>query len=204
VINMSDQTIHNLYQAIRAFLAAADAEVAGFSGAPLPAAPAISIPAPCALPPNVDLTVCLSHANDLTRPLVERLLAAEPWLHWQQTYSEAEVGANFLANYGWCHLAGVGGPILVPGVRIFLGYWGPGLDYQLHWHAPEELYLPLAGRALFRSEGCDPRWVGPGDAVFHKSNQPHATEMGTAPFLALILWRGVDLAVDLTITPRKT
>lgn len=190
------------YAAILAYLAGLDSEAATFAGT-LPEMPAWREAPHVPLPAAVDLASCLTMAGDAARPLVEAILAAAFVLHWQQGYTEAEVGADYLARSGWCELAGPDGPLILPDARIFIAYWGADLDYQMHWHVPEELYLPLAGTGYFSAEGNAPRWAGPGDHVFHASNQRHATLMGPDGFLALILWRG-DVVLDaLVIAPRE-
>ena len=71
---------------------------------------------------------------------------------------------------------------------------GPGADYPLHAHEAEELYLPVAGTALWR-RGED-AFVArlPGTPIHHPSFMPHAMRTEAEPMLALYLWRGGDLA----------
>lgn len=190
------------YDLARAYLSSRPAPVADYI-APLPENPAFVAPSPLALPSGTGLAETCKSVSPSTQPLAKAILKAAGHLRWQQGYSEKDVGADFLQRYGWCHLAGPEGPFVVQGTRLFLGYWGAGLDYQEHWHEAEELYLPIAGGGQFRVRGQAPHWAGPGDAVFHASNQPHATVMGQSGLLALILWRGPNLAMSVTIEPRS-
>lgn len=113
--------------------------------------------------------------------------------HWQQTYTEDEVGADFLARYGWFELVGPGGHFRSDRIRAFIAYWAEGLRYPWHLHEAEEIYYVIAGRALFEAEGEAPAMLGPGDTRFHASNQPHAMTTTDSPVLALVLWRGAGL-----------
>jgi Dimethlysulfonioproprionate lyase len=64
-----------------------------------------------------------------TRPLVKAIAARAKDLDWRQTYSQADFGAI------------AGGVLLL----------GRDTEYPAHSHEAEELYLPLAGHALWRS-----------------------------------------------------
>ena len=73
-------------------------------------------------------------------------------MKWKTTYSENEVGSDFIKRYGWFDLIGPNGPFYMNNTRIMIGYWGENLNYQMHWHLAEEAYVPLDGSALFWSE----------------------------------------------------
>lgn len=198
---VSGAILHDLYREAAAYVATRGPRVAAFAGA-LPSAPEQLRNTANRLPAGADLASTARHASAETATLVQAACRAAPRLGWLQGYAEAEVGADYLSRSGWCHLAGPEGPLVLPGLRMFLGYWGGGLVYPSHRHPPEEVYLPLAGRALFFADGRKPRMAGPGDAVFHAADQPHATTFGPQGFLALILWRGPDLAVRLAMAER--
>ncbi|MCC2113574.1 MAG: cupin domain-containing protein [Hyphomicrobiales bacterium] len=113
---------------------------------------------------------------------------------WRQTYTEAEVGAHFLANYGYFELVGPLGHFHAEGYRAYVAYWGAGLHYPWHMHEAEELYFVIAGGARFEAEGTPPAILGPGDTCRHASNQPHTMTTADAPILTLVLWRGSGLS----------
>ncbi len=113
---------------------------------------------------------------------------------WVQTYSEAEVGREFLNNYGYIELFGPGGIFTSSQCRAFIGYWGQGLYYPMHDHEAEEAYLVIGGRGLFEADGEVPADLGPGGVRIHAPFQSHAMEMRDAPMLALCLWRGPGMA----------
>ncbi|MFW8635861.1 dimethylsulfonioproprionate lyase family protein [Cribrihabitans pelagius] len=130
------------------------------------------------------------------RALQEALAALAPHAEWRLTYTEAEVGADFLRRFGWFELAGPTGHFHSEQIRMTVGYWGRGLDYPWHQHGPEELYCVLSGQATFLAEGEAPLVLTPGDTRLHAANQPHAMVTGDAPILCFVLWRGEGLAED--------
>lgn len=129
-----------------------------------------------------------------TAPALAALQAAAPGLAWRQTYAVADLGAAFLAGYGWSEFIGLRGP--VPSTRLACGVLllAPGIRYPLHRHEAEELYLPISGTALWRMGSAPAEAVPPGRPIHHPSWMPHGTETGPEPLAALYLWRGGDLA----------
>jgi hypothetical protein len=126
--------------------------------------------------------------------VVNALIKAIPDLSWQQTYSEADgFSRDWLDNYGWVNLVSPEGLFLSDEMRVSIGYWGEGQQYDEHSHAPEETYLILAGGARFYSEGRAPRDAGAGETVHHAPYQKHAISMTPGPLLAAAFWRGEDL-----------
>lgn len=154
-------------------------------------------PAPRAVdrPPNPVPAVALVQAlaagsGPEYAALLAAIAAVAPLAHWRQTYTEDEVGRDFLNRYGYFELIGPAGHFHSDRTRAYIAYWGAGLHYPWHLHEAEELYLILAGRALFEADGQPRALLGPGDMSYHASNQPHAMTTGGDPLLALILWRG--------------
>ena len=137
-----------------------------------------------------------------TKTVLDDIIRANYELRWNTTYSENEVGTDFIKRYGWFDLIGPNGPFLINHTRIMIGYWGANLDYQMHWHEAEEAYVPLAGSALFWSEHNGKTIAGVGDIVTHKSNEKHSTKMNNGFLLALAIWKGPDLSVNPTISSR--
>jgi len=130
-----------------------------------------------------------------THPIVDAVKHASGHVAWRQSYTIEDPGfdADYLQNYGWFNLIAPSGPFVSDTMRLSVGYWGQGLSYPRHWHAPEEIYLVLAGRAVFMSEGRAEVDGGPGATIAHDSNQPHAIRMPDAPLLAAAFWRGPQL-----------
>ena len=134
-----------------------------------------------------------------TRALVRELVAAADILQWRQTYSAADFGPEFLDSYGWTELIGLRGPI--PSERVACGFLmlGPRIEYPAHAHEAEELYLPLAGEALWMRGRGDFVARAPGEMIEHSSWILHATRTREQPLLALYVWRGGDLAAKSKI-----
>lgn len=138
-----------------------------------------------------------------TRALVREFVAAAGMLEWRQTYAAEDFGGEFLRRYGWTELIGPRGPI--PSEKIACGFLmlGPETEYPAHAHEAEELYLPLAGEALWMrgEEGFVLR--APGAGIEHPSWTPHATRTLREPMLALYVWRGGDLATKSKIIRKE-
>jgi hypothetical protein len=120
--------------------------------------------------------------------------AAAPHAHWRQSYTEGEVGADFLARYGWFELIGPTGHMHTNSARAYITYWGPDLVYPWHLHEAEELYFLVAGSAEFAADGLKTQTLAAGETRIHISNLPHAMNTYDQPILALVLWRGAGLA----------
>ena len=129
-----------------------------------------------------------THAH--TVPLVAAVIAMAEDVHWRKSYSEAEIGRDFLDRFCSMELVGPTGHFRSNATRAFVAFWDSGLHYPWHHHEAEELYFILAGEAMFEAEGLAPVLLGPGDSRFHGSNQPHAMDTRHCPILALVLWRG--------------
>ncbi|WP_298850854.1 dimethylsulfonioproprionate lyase family protein [uncultured Ruegeria sp.] len=127
--------------------------------------------------------------GERTRDLIAAIKATAHQAHWKHTYTEEEVGADFLNRYGYYELFGPTGHFHSAQLRGYVGYWGAGLDYDWHSHQAEELYLILAGGAVFRSDE-DETFVGPNLTRQHISWQSHAMITTDQPILTYVLWRG--------------
>jgi mannose-6-phosphate isomerase-like protein (cupin superfamily) len=150
-------------------------------------------PLPTTLPVLTHLPQSVTAANGVTRPLVEVVVKTAVFLAWGQTYTAADFGADFLANYGWTELIGLRGPLASEQLACGFLLLGPTVEYPLHRHEAEEVYVPLTGNGRWQwgSEGWQVRPAG--DIIYHAPWQPHAMQTGAEPLLALYLWRGGDL-----------
>ena len=158
-------------------------------------------PSPAVLPVLSLLSGTRDRAGAETRDVVDALIAAADHLPWRQTYDEADgFDRRYLDTYGWTDLAADGGPYRADGFRVMLGYWGQGLVYPDHSHPPEEHYLVLAGSALFRL-GDDPFVRLGAGQVFHVPTRAvHSAEMRDEGLLAISVWRGADVSVQINLT----
>ena len=124
-----------------------------------------------------------------TRDLVAAIKATAHLAQWKLTYTEEEVGADFLNRFGYYELFGPTGHFHSTQLRGYVAYWGAGLNYDWHSHQAEELYLTLAGGAVFRVDGNE-AFVGPNETRHHESWQSHAMTTTEQPILTFVLWRG--------------
>ena len=130
-----------------------------------------------------------------TQPVIDALLDSATTLPWTQSYTKADTGfdRHYLDNYAFLNIASPVGLYRANDIRVTIGFWGDGLRYPMHAHAPEEWYVMLAGSCVMHSEGMPPRPCGPGDVVHHTPWQKHAATFTPGPLLAAAYWRGAGL-----------
>jgi hypothetical protein len=112
-----------------------------------------SVPQPASLAVTEYLPIMAQQAPTATRSLVAGLCVLAPSLSWRQTYCAEMIGTDFLANYGWCELAGPNGVIVADDLSVGLLLLGPDTVYPLHSHSAVETYLPLSGSAEWFASG---------------------------------------------------
>ncbi|GAB5467139.1 MAG: hypothetical protein Kilf2KO_01690 [Rhodospirillales bacterium] len=124
--------------------------------------------------------------------LADALTLLEPALSWIQNanYSAERVGRHYLDGYAYTTVMGPDGLLLADDLLVSILLIGPNRHYPAHAHAAEEVYHPLAGRALWWREGEDWEAREPGAAIHHRPWQAHATRTGAQTLLAVASWRG--------------
>ena len=153
--------------------------------------PEAAPPRPCeplAIPGIALLQAMSARTSTRTAPVVRAVKAAAPHAHWQQTYTEAEVGRDFLNRYGWFEIVGPGGHFGSHATRAYLAWWGAGLHYPVHLHEAEELYYILAGAAEFHTEGQPSAVIGPEGKTLEIQIRTHASPTRWIPMTNLC-WR---------------
>jgi quercetin dioxygenase-like cupin family protein len=146
------------------------------------------LPAPL---PVLDWLVGMTErAVPLTGSVVRTLVRTAGRLRWSQSYRVPAVSETFLRNYGWTELLGLTGPVASEHLAAGFLMLAPQTHYPPHRHQAEELYVLLAGRALWH-QGTRP-WTerGPGEFVHHHGDELHAMRTTEQPLLALYVWRG--------------
>ena len=68
-----------------------------------------------------------------------------------------------------------------------------GIEYADHAHAPDEIYVPLAGHARFCCEAYGEMHAGPDTVIYQPSWQWHSMETPDSPVLILWVWIGEGL-----------
>ena len=134
-----------------------------------------------------------------TRALVEAIAALAGEIDWRQTYTEADFGRRFLDNYGWSEWIGERGAYVSDAIACGVLLLGPDIEYPVHSHEAEELYLALAGNAWWRSGESDWRLRAPGTWIHHPSWTIHAMRTAREPLLAAYVWRAGDLSAKSRI-----
>jgi quercetin dioxygenase-like cupin family protein len=160
---------------------------------PAPASARDAAPAGPALPVLRFLPRIAADRASFGAAFVAALCRAAPRLAWRQTYTEREVGAAFLQNYGWTEL--VPAAPSRTGAQISCGVvvLGTHTLYPHHRHPAEEIYLPLSGTAAWLKGDAPWRERAPGTLIHHLSEEPHAMRTGDEPLLAMYLWHGTGL-----------
>jgi len=146
------------------------------------------------LPVLLYLPELVADANAKTERMVKVLKTSAEHLSWRQTYSTQDFGAVFLKKYGWTELIGLRGPIDSKNIACGFLLLGPDIEYPMHSHEAEEIYVPLSSRVLWMQGNG--HWVSrpTGVPIYHRSWLTHGMRIKSKPLLALYLWRGGDLA----------
>jgi hypothetical protein len=134
-----------------------------------------------------------------TKALVDAIAALADELDWRQTYSRADFGQRFLDNYGFSEWIGERGAFTSDAIACGVLLLGPDTEYPAHSHEAEELYLPLAGHALWRAGESDWRLREAGEWIHHPAWTIHAMRTGAEPLLAAYFWRAGDLSAKSRI-----
>jgi hypothetical protein len=166
-----------------------------------PASPKLREVAPTTLPVLGHLAALRDAAPSFSLPLVRTLADAAPMLAWRQSYREPAVSARFLQGYGYTELMGLSGP--VPSEHLACGFLvlGPQVTYPPHSHEAQEIYVPLAGAAAWRSGAAGWVWQENGAVLQHGSGEIHAMRTAGRALLAVYLWRSANLAQKSRLEP---
>ncbi|MEM6663338.1 MAG: dimethylsulfonioproprionate lyase family protein [Pseudomonadota bacterium] len=134
-------------------------------------------------------------------PLVRMVQAALPDLSWGTAYDgDPAAGDGFAERAAATFVFGGKGPFGARDVMAGIFVVGPRVRYFDHAHGPEELYLPIAGRARYWSASKGWRMAGPDDVIVHEPWEWHAMETQDEPVLILWSWLGantIDVWPDL-------
>jgi hypothetical protein len=139
------------------------------------------------------LSVAVKTAGEKTEHMVKMLASLSNYLTWGQTYSLQDVGVGFLEKYGWTEFIGLRGPIASKRIACGMLFLGPQVEYPRHWHTAEEVYVPLAGKALWQQGNQAWAYREIGQPIYHATEEPHAMRTYNLPLMALYLWRGGNL-----------
>ncbi len=115
--------------------------------------------------------------------------------HWEQSYTRRDtlVGEDMLNGYGFTEIVGKRGPFISDNIRSGIGVFDVGVDYPPHRHQAEEIYVVLAGSAMFRLGDAPPVKRGSGDVIHVTPQLVHGFTMTEEPLVVFYIWQGGDL-----------
>ena len=128
------------------------------------------------------------YTDDYTE-LRDAFIAASQHAHWRQTYKGTILGEKFLENFGCYGLIGPESPFKSEEIRAWMVYMPKNFYYPWHQHPAEEMYLCLAGEAVFRRKLFSDIRLESGGLMEHSANQPHSIETLEHPIMAYVVWR---------------
>lgn len=109
---------------------------------------------------------------------------------WRQPYREDDFGSEFFKGTAWFPIADTQGPIVYSEGLMEVMLMDANVSYPSHKHAPEELYVILAGQVWRESDNKPGCWKYAGDVIHHRPHVVHSIKAGEEPALILNLWRG--------------
>ena len=147
------------------------------------------------LPAASMLESMLEQSNDETHALMSLFTRERASLRWEQAYSDADksVGEHMLASYGYAEIVGKQGPFFSKRIRAGIAVYGPGINYPLHQHDAEEIYVVLAGSASFRLGDSEPVSRSAGAVIHHASMMGHGLHTNDDTLVIFYLWQGGNL-----------
>lgn len=175
---------------------------------------------PALLPAADLLQTATTLAKSGERDLIDTFYRYRQHLKFEQSYSRADrvVGDDMLSGYAFAEIIGKHGPFVSEEIRCGIGLWGSNIDYPLHRHLAEEVYVLLAGSAKFalatqwqnelteeirapigvQNNDADSGAVDyvrrlAGDVVLVKSNQTHGFRTEQQLLAVLYIWQHGDL-----------
>ena len=138
-----------------------------------------------------DLDMALEAMRDTDSALAKAIADVSPHLNWVTCdfYPREEIGADFADGHAFASVIGEGCPLEATDFDLGLFVVKSNILYRDHHHAAPELYVPLTGPHGWRFKPGDPLiWKQAGEPVWNEPWQPHATMVGTVPFLAFYAW----------------
>lgn len=135
------------------------------------------------------LDAALAHMAN--RSLAAAIARAGERLFWTvyDAYDPAAIGRDFAEGHAFASIIGEGA--MFPAVDFDLGLFiiAPGVFYRDHHHKAPELYAPLTGPHGWRFAPDVPlTWMDADEPVWNAPWQPHATKVGSVPFLCIFAW----------------
>ena len=130
---------------------------------------------------------CLKNISKDLSPIDVLMRSISEKLVWHE--ASRGVPDFFKGGYAFAEIIGEKGLIVSENIRIGLFLQKPQVNYPLHAHEAEELYIILSGNARWKID--DKMFnVIPGTIIKHQSCQDHATFTEEETLFALWIWTG--------------
>ncbi len=134
--------------------------------------------------------------SDPDRNLVDALLEASPRLRWITPYATGDGADELFFGYTATQLIGPDikmrdyqAPFRHPGdLALWFSLQAPRILYPSHRHRAPEVYLVLAGNAMWQQGDRIWRSRRPGEWIFHASQEGHAMQTRAEPLLSMAAW----------------
>ena len=136
----------------------------------------------------------MATATERSRPLIAAMNRHLEHFFWWYPYDgDPRAGRGF--GDGATANAVVGPWAALKADHVGAGFFAlnQGIEYADHAHGPDEIYVPLAGRGLFRCESYGEMRAGPDTVIYQPSWKWHSMQTPDSPVLLLWVWIGEGL-----------
>jgi len=125
-------------------------------------------------------------AGSPTEPVADALRELEPTLAWARNprYNAANMGADFMDNYGWSALGLTGSNSMAFGALLL----GPGITYPPTSYESEGVFLVIGGSPEWKSGDAPWERVHAGSVICRPFDGAEGKRPGVEPMLALYAW----------------
>ncbi len=127
---------------------------------------------------------------DREAELALSIAALAPALRWTYSYPTNPRDRDLSSKVAFAQIVGRRGLQPDSDINIGLTLIAPHVVYPAHFHPAVELYLVIAGTALWQSGNAEPAMRPPGSVILHPGNVVHAMTTFEDPLLAIWTWRG--------------
>lgn len=141
----------------------------------------------------------IEQAPDENQAFIHSLMQCSNRLHFNQTYTEDDIGADFLKQYGWIKFIGPDGYWDSNDLSGGLVLFGDDVSYPEHWMAAEGLYYIISGTSDWYREDIGWTTRTAGEWVTHGSNVKHGLKTTGEPLLLMYILRGENLSQKSTL-----
>lgn len=134
----------------------------------------------------------VKYGTSATRPLLDVLAPALPYLPWKYNYMPHNGVPDPEQHMAWGEIIGPEAPFVCDCFCFGFTLIAPYSFYPAHFHPATELYYVLSGTAEWTLNGKS-SWQPPGSFILHPSNSIHSMRTAKEPLLALYTWSGSDV-----------